>query len=137
MCASIFAVGSEDLPARVFLTYFTRKSAFKRFGFHPEGTIGLWQGLAKAIESHGGQVWLSTSVLKIVSDGTTVTGAQVIRDGATITVNAPVMVSDVGPAATVKLLGEDNVPTDYQDLVKNGDRPTAIHPNCPGSNRNP
>ena len=46
MCASIFAVGSEDLPARVFLTYFTRKSAFKRFGFHPEGTIGLWRGLA-------------------------------------------------------------------------------------------
>ena len=43
-CArSIFAVGSEDLPARVFLTYFTRKSAFKRFGFHPEGTIGLWR----------------------------------------------------------------------------------------------
>ena len=42
MCASVFAVGSEDLPARVFLTYFTRKSAFKRFGFHPEGTIGLW-----------------------------------------------------------------------------------------------
>jgi phytoene desaturase len=126
MCASIFAVGSEDLPARVFLTYFTRKSAFKRFGFHPEGTIGLWQGLAKAIESHGGQVWLSTPVVKIVSDRTTVTGVQVIRDGATITVNAPVVVSDVGPAATVKLLGEDNVPTDYQDLVKNGDRPTAM-----------
>ena len=126
MCASIFAVGSEDLPARVFLTYFTRKSAFKRFGFHPEGTIGLWQAWRGAIESHGGQVWLSTPVVKIVSDGTTVTGVQVIRDGATITVNAPVVVSDVGPAATVKLLGEDNVPTDYQDLVKNGDRPTAM-----------
>src|SRR6478672_5428251 len=88
MCASVFAVGSEDLPARVFLTYFTRKSAFKRFGFHPEGTIGLWRGLAGAIESHGGQVWLSTPVVKIVSDGTTVTGVQVIRDGATITVEA-------------------------------------------------
>ena len=49
-----------------------------------------------------------------------------IRDGATITVNAPIVVSDIGPAATVKLLGEDNVPTDYQDLVKKGDRPTAM-----------
>src|SRR3984885_6608990 len=126
MCASIFAVDSEYLPARVFLTYFTRKSALKRFGFHAEGTIGLWRSLAKSIESHGGQVWLSTPVVKIVSDGATVTGVQVIRDGATITVNAPVVVSDVGPAATVKLLGEDNVPTDYQDLVKNGDRPTAM-----------
>ncbi|MGQ0466497.1 MAG: NAD(P)-binding protein, partial [Sporichthyaceae bacterium] len=30
MCGSIFAVSSEELPARVFLTYMTRKSAFKR-----------------------------------------------------------------------------------------------------------
>src|SRR4029453_13099488 len=76
MCASIFAVGSEDLPARVFLTYFTRKSAFKRFGFHPEGTIGLWRALAGVVESRGGEVWLSTAATKIVSDGTTVTGVE-------------------------------------------------------------
>jgi phytoene dehydrogenase-like protein len=126
MCAAIFAVGSEDLPARVFLTYFTRKSAFKRFGFHPEGTIGLWRALAGAIESHGGQVWLSTPVVKIVSDGTKVTGVQAIRDSEAVTVSAPVVVSDVGPAATVKLLGEENVPADYQDVVKKGDRPTAM-----------
>ncbi|MFZ0229386.1 MAG: FAD-dependent oxidoreductase [Mycobacterium sp.] len=126
MCASIFAVGSEDLPARVFLTYFTRKSAFKRFGFHPEGTIGLWRCLARAIESHGGQLWLSTPAVKIVSDGAKVTGVQVIRNGESMTVNAPVVVSDIGPAATVKLLGEENVPTDYQDVVKKGDRPTAM-----------
>src|SRR5262249_59380832 len=126
MCASIFAVGSQDLPARVFLTYFTRKSAFKRFGFHPEGTIGLWRGLASAIESHGGQVWLSPPVVQLVSGGAKVTGVQVIRDGETVTVDAPVVVSDVGPAATVKLLGEEKVPAHYQDLVKKGDRPTPM-----------
>ncbi|OBI20535.1 amine oxidase, partial [Mycobacterium sp. E2327] len=126
MCASIFAVGSEDLPARVFLTYFTRKSAFKRFGFHPEGTIGLWRGLAGVVESRGGEVWLSTAATRIVSDGGGVTGVEVIRDGEKVSVAAPVVVSDVGPAATVKLLGEDKVPTDYQDMVKKGDRPTAM-----------
>jgi len=71
-------------------------------------------------------VWLSTPVVKIASDGTKVTGVQVIRDGETMTVDAPVVISDVGPAATVKLLGEENVPADYQDLVKKGDRPTAM-----------
>ena len=126
MCASIFAVGSEDLPARVFLTYFTRKSAFKRFGFHPQGTIGLWRGLADVVESHGGEVWLSTTATKIASDGDRVIGVEVIRAGEKVSVAAPVVVSDVGPAATVKLLGEDNVPADYQDLVKKGDRPTAM-----------
>ena len=126
MCASIFAVGSEDLPARVFLTYFTRKSAFKRFGFHPQGTIGLWRGLVDVVESHGGEVWLSTTATKIASDGDRVIGVEVIRAGEKVSVAAPVVVSDVGPAATVKLLGEDNVPADYQDLVKKGDRPPAM-----------
>jgi phytoene desaturase len=126
MCASVFAVGSEDLPARVFLTYFTRKSAFKRFGFHPEGTIGLWRALAEVVESKGGQVWLSTPVTKILSEGDTVTGIEVTRDGAPVRINAPVVVSDVGPAATVSLLGEDTVPADYQELVKRGDRPTSM-----------
>jgi phytoene desaturase len=126
MCASVFAVGSEDLPARVFLTYFTRKSAFKRFGFHPEGTIGLWQALADVVTSHGGELWLSTEVTKIVVDGTKVTGVVVERDGVTTEVTSAIVVSDVGPAAAVALIGADNVPDDYRELVKRGDRPTAM-----------
>ncbi len=126
MCASIFAVGSEDLPARVFLTYFTRKSAFKRFGFHPQGTIGIWRGLAGVVESHGGEVWLASTVTKIVSVDGTVSGVELVRNGEKVCVTAPVVVSDVGPAATVALLGADNVPADYQELVKKGDRPTAM-----------
>lgn len=126
MCASVFAVGSEDLPARVFLTYFTRKSAFKRFGYHPEGTIGLWRALAEVVERNGGQVWLSTPATKIVADGDSVTAVEVTRDGTRVRIAAPVVVSDVGPAATIALLGENHVPADYQDLVKRGDRPTSM-----------
>lgn len=123
MAASVFAVGSEDLPARVFLTYFTRKSAFKRFGFHPEGTIGLWKGLAETIERDGGEIRLSTEVEQILLDGDTVTG--VVLDGGE-TISAPIVISNVGPAATLGLLGEGNVPADYQETVKRADRPTAM-----------
>ncbi|WP_183097279.1 phytoene desaturase family protein [Nocardioides pelophilus] len=123
MAASVFAVGSEDLPARVFLTYFTRKSAFKRFGFHPEGTIGLWRALAAAIERDGGEVRLSTEVERILLDGDRVTGV-VLAGGATV--SAPVVVSDVGPAATLELLGEAEVPADFRETVKSNDRPTAM-----------
>ena len=59
MCGSVFAVGPDELPARVFLTYFTRKSAFKKFGFCPDGTIGIWQSLARMITTTGGEVWLN------------------------------------------------------------------------------
>jgi phytoene dehydrogenase-like protein len=126
MCASIFAVGSQDLPARVFLTYFTRKSAFKRFGFNPEGTIGIWRGLAGVVESRGGEVWLSAPVTRILTDGVSVTGVEVVRNGEKVGVRAPVVVSDIGPASTVALLGAENVPADYQDRVKKGARPTAM-----------
>jgi phytoene desaturase len=126
MCASVFAVGSEDLPARVFLTYFTRKSAFKRFGFHPEGTIGLWRGMAKVVESHGGEVWLNTAVTNILVEGDTVTGVRVVRNAENLEITSPIVVSDVGPAATVGLIGDDNVPAEYCELVRRGDRPTAM-----------
>jgi phytoene dehydrogenase-like protein len=126
MCASVFAVGSEDLPARVFLTYFTRKSAFKRFGFHPEGTIGLWRGLADVVTSHGCEVWLSTDVTKIVVDGEKVIGVHLERGGETIEIASQIVVSDVGPAATVGLIGADDVPDDYRKLVERGNRPTAM-----------
>lgn len=126
MCASVFAVGSEELPARVFLTYFTRKSAFKRFGFCPAGTIGVWQSLADSVARDGGQVWLSSEVERLhVADGR-VTGATVVRDGERVEVTCRVAVSDTGPAGTVVMVGEENLPADYREQVRIKDRPCSM-----------
>lgn len=126
MCASVFAVGSEELPARVFLTYFTRKSAFKRFGFCPDGTIGLWQSLAETVTARGGEIWLSSEVEKLhVTDGR-VTGATIRRDGTAVEVGCRVAVSNTGPAGTVALVGEDALPADYRDQVRAKDRPCSM-----------
>jgi phytoene dehydrogenase-like protein len=126
MCASVFAVGSDELPARVFLTYFTRKSAFKRFGFCPQGTIGLWESLARAFTRDGGQLWLASSVDELhVADGR-VTGARITRDGAPVDVRCRTAVSDTGPAATVGLVGADQLPADYLADVRRADRPCAM-----------
>jgi phytoene dehydrogenase-like protein len=126
MCGSVFAVGSDELPARVFLTYFTRKSAFKKFGFCPEGTIGIWRSLAETIVAGGGQVWTSAEVRDLhVADGR-VTGATIDRDGQVLDVSSRVVVSDIGPAATADLVGEGNLPADYLRAVSRGDRPCAM-----------
>lgn len=126
MCGSVFAVGSEDLPARVFLTYFTRKSAFKTFGFCPEGTIGIWKSLAETFERDGGQLWLNSEVTELsVTDGV-VTGATVLRDGENVEVTCRFAASDIGPAATVGIVGEQNLPAEYLDEVRRGDRPTSM-----------
>ena len=127
MCASVFAVSSEELPARVFLTYFTRKSAFKRFGFHPEGTIGLWRALAEVVSRHGGEVRLNTEVESLeVSEGQV--GRVILRPagGEPQAVRARVVVSDIGPAATVRLTGPDVFGDEYLAQVKRADRPAAM-----------
>ncbi len=114
MCGSVFAVGSEELPAQVFLTYFTRKSAFKKFGFCPEGTIGVWQALADVVVGNGGEVWLDSEVTGLTTDAEgTVTGATVARPGEQVEVTCRVAVSDVGPGATADLVGRDRLPAEY------------------------
>lgn len=127
MCASVFAVSSEELPARVFLTYFTRKSAFKRFGFHPEGTIGLWRALADVVTRHGGEVRLSTEVESLsVVDGRVSEAVLRPAGGEPQVVRARVVVSDIGPAATVRLTGAGAFGDEYLASVKRADRPAAM-----------
>lgn len=126
MCGSVFAVGSDELPAKVFLTYFTRKSAFRKFGFCPEGTIGIWHSLAEMITAGGGELWLSSQARSLTVDGGLVTGAVIEREGRTVQVAARCAVSDVGPAGTVALVGERNLPADYLRAVRRGDRPCAM-----------
>jgi phytoene desaturase len=126
MCASVFAVGSEELPARVFLTYFTRKSAFKRFGFSPDGTIGVWQSLANTITARGGAIWLASEVEALhVADGR-VTGATVRREDGPVEVTCTFAVSDVGPAATIALAGAEQFPQDYVDMIGVKNRPCSM-----------
>jgi len=126
MCGSVFAAGPDELPARVFLTYFTRKSAFKKFGFCPQGTIGIWESLARMITAAGGEVWLHSEVRSVTVEDGLVTGAVVERAGATAPVSARAVVSDIGPAATVALAGRENLPDSYLAAVKAADRPCAM-----------
>ena len=56
LCAAIFAANADEVPARAFLTYFAVKGAFKRFGFCPRGTQGIWDDLAAGIRQRGGEI---------------------------------------------------------------------------------
>ncbi|CAM3609527.1 phytoene desaturase family protein [Smaragdicoccus niigatensis] len=126
MCGSVFAVGSEELPARVFLTYFTRKSAFKKFGFCPDGTIGVWKALAEVIENNGGSVWLDAEVTELTLTDGRITGASIRRGGETTDVTSRFTVSDIGPFATLDLVGRENLPADYVAQIEQGNRPCAM-----------
>lgn len=126
MCGNIFAVGANELPARVFLTYFTRKSAFKKFGFCPDGTIGVWNALTEVIKANGGEVWLNSEVTSVTTADGRATSATVVRDGESVEINFRFALSNVGPVATLDLIGRNKLPADYVEKITKLDRPAAM-----------
>ncbi|MBR0687736.1 NAD(P)/FAD-dependent oxidoreductase [Bradyrhizobium manausense] len=125
LCAAIFAANADELPARAFLTYFAVKGAFKRFGFCPRGTIGLWNDLGDGIRRAGGDIWLNASVCGLQVEGGRVTGLDVERDGKKVRVNAKVIISNIGPAATAALPGAEAFGEDYINQTRTKMRSSA------------
>jgi phytoene desaturase len=124
LCAAIFACNAAELPARAFLTYFTAKGAFKRFGFCPQGTIGVWNELGSAIKRNG-EIWLATPATAIHTTNGRAEGVSVVKDGQTIRIETDLIISNAGPKATVALGGEAAFPSDYIERVRNGLRHAA------------
>lgn len=125
LAAAIFAVNADEIPARAFLTYFMQKGAFRHFGFHPAGTVGVCQALADVVTREGGEVWLEAEVTAIHADGERVTGATIRRDGREVEVTCGALISNVGPLATIELVGERSLPPDWVDGVRATAQPTA------------
>ncbi len=125
LCAAIFAVNSDELPARAFLTYFAVKGAFKRFGFCPRGTIGLWNDLADGIRRHGGEVWLDSAATALHTSGARVTGLAVTKAGITQHIDVRSVISNAGPTASVALAGAEAFGSGYIEQARTLPRPAA------------
>jgi phytoene dehydrogenase-like protein len=125
LCAAIFAANSDELPARAFLTYFAVKGAFKRFGFCPRGTVGLWNDLTDAIRRRGGEVWLDAPVAALNIENGRATGVDLAKDGVTLRVNARAVISNIGPHATALLPGAEAFGGEYIALATTGPKPAA------------
>jgi phytoene dehydrogenase-like protein len=117
LCAAIFAVNSDEMPARAFLTYFIQKGAFRNFGFSPTGTLGLMRGLSDAVERDGGEVWLNSRVRALHTEDGRVRSATVVRGGEDVEVEAGVVISNAGPAATVALCGREHFDAAYLERM--------------------
>lgn len=125
LCAAIFACNANEIPAKAFLTYFTSKGAFKRFGFCPRGTIGVWQDLAAAASAKGADIRLNTPVERIVIEGGKVRGVIVRQNGAPVEIKSDIVISNAGPKHTVDMGGAEHFPASYVGMVKERLRPAA------------
>lgn len=125
LCAAIFAANSDELPARAFLTYFAIKGAFKRFGFCPRGTVGLWNDLGDAIRARGGEIWLNAPVTALHAEGGRVTALDIAHEGTVRRVTADVVISNIGPAATAALPGAEAFGDEYLAQARHAPKPAA------------
>lgn len=125
LCAAIFAVNSDELPVKAFMTYFLTKGAFRDFGFSPTGTLGLMQGLADAVVKRGGEVWLHCRAEAVRIEAGWVRGVRLAPGGESVEIAPGAVVSNVGPAATVDLCGPVHFPRSYLQRMQRDLRPTA------------
>ena len=126
LCAAIFAMNADEIPARAFLTYFTAKGAFKRFGFHPQGTMGAWQALADAVVRLGGEVWLSSPATRIEVENGRAIAVHIRRDGGEpVRIEADAIVCNGGPRSVVALVGEASLSADYVRQTREVLKPAA------------
>jgi phytoene desaturase len=125
LCAAIFAVNAEELPARAFLVYFAQKGAFKRFGFCPRGTVGLWDDLGAGIRSRGGEIWLEAPVMGLHCEEGRVTALDIEHGGVIKRVHTGVVISNIGPKATALLPGAAAFGPDYIARAQSTPQPAA------------
>lgn len=127
LTTAVFAAEPRDVEAAVFFDYFTKPNAMDIYAMHPEGTIGPWRALADHFERTGGTLWLNSEVTDFSFDEEgLVEGASIRRPDGTVHASARVVVSNVGPVATVRMCGDANLPSGYAEGVRAKSNPSTL-----------
>jgi len=124
---AMFAASTEDVPADVILHYFTKGTSFKKIGMPVGGTIEVWKPLVEVIKKSGGEVWLGSKANRLnFSEDGLVSGVLVEKGGDLIEVSTSLLVSNIGPLATVDLVDVGDLPEGYAQGVREASDPAAI-----------
>jgi len=116
--SSFTAVNDFEYPVSSFFAYLSSAQGGLHYvGIAPQGNAELCNSLAATIKARGGDVWTGSPVEQILIDKGRVKGLVVSRDGNRVEVEAAILVSDLGPKATVELAGRDSFDADYLKQV--------------------
>lgn len=126
--SAMFAAEPSDVEAAVVFDYLTKPGGMVAYGVHPEGAIGPWSDLADHFSRHGGTLWLSSTAtgLGFAGNGSVETVRVRRTDGTEVAVRTTWVISNVGPAATIDLAGEANLPAEYVERVRRENRPGTL-----------
>jgi phytoene desaturase len=107
--SSLLTVNSHELPAGEYFKVMEHNAPIT-FGFIEGGSIRLWKKMADLVKQAGGDVITGASAKGVNVEDFKVTGVNLRHQQENHTVHAPIVVSNMGPAATAKL-----VPTKFLD----------------------
>jgi len=78
----------------------------------------LIESLAKVIRERRGEIWKRSVVKRILAADGEVKGVVVDKEGEEVQVTAKAVISNVGPKATIRLIGEENLEKGYTKEIK-------------------
>lgn len=127
VCGAFFAGAGSDVPAEVLLHCLTKGTSFKNIGFTVGGTIEVWKGLTNYVQANGGEIWLNSSVKRLLFDSNgLVCGAEIEHNGEMVIVETKVTISNIGPLNTVRLVNSEHFTVGYAEAVERATAGAAI-----------
>ena len=123
--SSLLTVNSDELPAREYFEVI-RVIAPLTFGYIEGGSLTLWNRIAAFIEAQGGTIHTSARVEEICISSDHVSAVRYGHSGGLETVNAPLVISNLGPKLTIDLIDSQALPPTYIQSVTESMTPTAL-----------
>jgi phytoene dehydrogenase-like protein len=123
--SSLLTINATELPAAEYFKLI-KAVAPLRFGYIEGGSLRLWERMAEFIKRHGGDVWTSCAASKILVTDGQLSGVICRKGGEDVSVKAPIIVSDTGPATTVALTGSEYFERSYLARLEADLKPTTI-----------
>lgn len=104
-------LGTEEVSAAQFFYWLAHVRA--EYGYTRKGANKLVRGLAEVVTRHAGEVWTRARATRIEIEDGRATGIVLWRKGQQVTLRPFVVISSIGPAATARLVGHENLPAEY------------------------
>lgn len=123
--SALLTVNAHELPAAEYFKLLHNIPRL-RFGYIEGGSLRLWERMAEVVRAHGGEVLTGCSAVGIDHAAGRVRGARLRWQRRDLRIEAPVVVSNLGPRATVALAGREAFEQGYLAYLERRVHPTAI-----------
>jgi phytoene dehydrogenase-like protein len=104
---------SYEIAASSVFAFFRTMGGNRDVAIAPKGNLANLEKLANATRKKGGEIWLNTKARKINVSGGNVKSVTIEKDGKEQEITAQMVLSDIGPKATIELTGMECLGDDY------------------------